>query len=449
MKIQLPTQCESSKVASELLNGIVSSSDDLVLATEALAKKSTLGLIKSAFDETSDITGSSKALASRITSFFRKYIAKPNNISFWGGNLLGVDHLRFYPEEREEWFDEVIHVDEEHLKDKIQAINPKDAGSDAPDLKSWAVGGDTFNLSIIWVIYMLNKLPKSSAIYEAQVSALNLLQLKLLSSIYAHQFKKPVDPEAAEATYAALSLKFRIRRLGSWGAVIRDLSESLLERTSPHRQAFKDLNNDRQVVYAVTDVSTRLRSTISDQYAILDQIRAGNLRIQTTDSQFEFDGTTIIKDMVNSYNIAKDYLDDVSGNKESFIKPELIQLVIEVIPSASRQAFIECLEIISQLPDGKYRKETIEIMNDTLLHAFDYIATNRIEFHDIGYIMKKMKALYTSSKTSDNRLISLRRRLEKFIKRNTHLRASSALASVRTALMLYFLVRALSSNIYS
>lgn len=88
------------------------------------------------------------------------------------------------------------------------------------------------------------------------------------------------------------------------------------------------------------------------------------------------------------------------------------------------------------------------MMENTLMHAFDYIAKNRVRFNDVGAILVKMKALYMSSKTTDPLLLELRSRIEKFVKKNSHLRSSAALASARSSLMLYFLLRALASNQY-
>ncbi len=82
------------------------------------------------------------------------------------------------------------------------------------------------------------------------------------------------------------------------------------------------------------------------------------------------------------------------------------------------------------------------------MHAFDYIATNRINFRDVSNILVKMRFMYMSSKSTEPLLLELRTRIERFVKKNSHLSAQSALASARTSLMLYFLLRALYSGTY-
>ena len=117
--------------------------------------------------------------------------------------------------------------------------------------------------------------------------------------------------------------------------------------------------------------------------------------------------------------------------------------------TTSEQAFVDTLRIMSNEPVGTYRTEVEWMMEHTLIHAFDYIAKNRIRFNDVGIILVKLRAIYMSSKSTDPILLELRERIEKYVKANTHLKSPAALASVRTAIMLYFLLRAISSHQYS
>lgn len=377
-----------------------------------------------------------------IISFWNQIQARPDNIPFFGGNLLGTDNIRFYSADRDNWFDNVLEIDEEYLKEAIHSL---------PVINTdWVVTSDIFNMSCVWIIsaIMIKFGDRDKLAREAMLCVLDLFQFRFLTSIYAHYFKRPVDESAATATYASLTLKFKIRQLGTWGAVIRDRSESILDKDSIHYKTFKDMGPDESILYVITDVSTRTRKTIKDQYAVLDKVRANNLRVQSNSLTMELDGEMIIKDKVNTYSVARNYLLDVSGNPTSFIRNELVDVVLDMMPTVSEQAFTDLLKVISSLPTGKERDSIEWTMNETLLISFDLITEERIKFTDLTQILRKMRAQFMVSKSPGENLLEIRERLEKFAAKYSKLHSQAALASVRTSIMLYFLLRGLTYNQY-
>lgn len=390
----------------------------------------------------SDGLEASNRLIKNILEFSKNIKSRTDHIPFFGGNLLGVDQIRFYTTDRDRWFDEVLEIDEEYLRECIHSLDIINT--------EWIVTSDIFNLSCVWIVHILYKKFgfNNRQAREAMIETLVMMQFRFLTSIYSHYFRKPVDNDAAEATYASLTMKFKIRQLGSWGAVLNDRAELFLANDSIHLKTIKDLGPDEAVLYFVTDMSTRTRKLIKDQYAVLDKIRSGNLRIQTNNATIEIDGDKIIKDRVNSYNTARSYLFDVSGNASSFIKRDLINVVLDLMNTVSEQNFNDLLLAVANSPTGQKRDSIEWMMENTLLYSFDYIAKNRIRFNDVGYVLVKMRAKFMSSKSQEPVLLELRKRIELFAKQHSKLRSPAALAAARTSLMLYFLLRAMSSNIY-
>lgn len=398
--------------------------------------------IKDAMLTGSDGADATLKLAQRIITFSKEIKSRTDHIPFFGGNLLGVDQIRFYTSDRDRWFDDVLQIDEEYLRECVHSLDIINT--------EWVVTSDVFNLSCIWVTYLLyNKFGiKNKIAYEAMLEVLIMMQFRFLTSIYAHYFRRPVDNDAAEATYASLTMKFKIRQFGSWGAVLRDRAELFLANDSIHLNVFKTFEPDDAVLYAITDMSTRTRKMIKDQYAVLDKIRAGNLRIQTTNVDVVIDGDKIIKDRLSSYTTAKNYLFDVSGNGSSFIKRDLVAVVLDLMTTITEQNFNDILSAIANTQTGTKRDELEWMMEHTLLYSFDYIAKNRIRFNDMGFILVKMRAKFMSSKSQEPILLELRSRIEKFAEQHSKLRSPAALAAARTSVMLYFLLRALSSHLY-
>ncbi len=382
------------------------------------------------------------ATCKAISSYMSIIRSKDDHISFFGGNLLGTDRIRFYDSDRDRWFDEVLGIDEDYLRELTHAL---------PSInEEWNVSSDAFNLSCIWAVYKLMERfgVKDKKAYAAMVDTLILLQFRFMSSAYTIFFKKQVDLPAAEATYAALSLKFTIKQLGSWGALFRDRAEKMISSKSIHIDTFRKFDVDSAVLYVATDISTRTRKTIKDQYAILDEVRSGNLRIQQKSAVIDIDGESIIRDRVSSYNNARYYIQEVIESPASFIKQELIGVILDMMPTVSEHGFRDLLLFLSTARD-KDRKIVDGIVDNLLLYTFEYISKNQIRFTDVGSILIKMKLLYTASKAYDKNIINTRKELEKIVKKQTHLKSKSAVASARTSIMLYILLRTLASNMYS
>ena len=416
-----------------------------VVALESFVSDSAdFPVLAAAFEAAAGTVQPTQRLARAISSFLvHLQTCNDEHISFFGGNLLGTDRIRFLDTDRAKWFDDILQIDEDYLRECVHSVPYID--------KDWNVGADVFNLSCIWTLHRFYSSPhaKDPVIHQAMIDILVILQFRFITSIYSQYFPRLVDKAAAEATYAAFTLKFNIKRMGSWGEILRDRAISFIDHESPHLNALRTFQPDEKVVYVVTDMQTRTRKTIKDQYKVLDKVRSGNLRIQTTQSTINIDGDKIIKDHVNAFNTAKQYLFDVSGNESSFIKRPLVDVVLNLMTTTSEQAFMDILKMMCHEPVGTYRDEVEWMMEHTLIHAFEYIASNRIRFNDVGIILVKLRAMYMSSKSTDPLLLSLRERIEKYAKANSHLKSPAALASVRTAIMLYFLLRAISSHQYS
>lgn len=410
---------------------------DVMLAVESTKKD---GSVKKVMEEVFKGVNIGPTLHARIIAYCKGIMTREGNVEWMGSNLLGTETIRFFSTDRDRFFDEVLEVDEDYLTELLHGT----------DLNmTWKVTSDTFNLAVTYLVHLyLPYIEKDKKAYEAIVEMVSLLQFKFYSSIYAHFFKKPVDMPAAEGTYAALSLKFAIKQLGSWGAVLRERSEYFVSKESPHVNAIRKFQESKAIIYFISDLNTRTKQTVKDYYAVLDSVRANNNRIGVQSAKVEIDGEAIIRDRVSAYTTARTYLLESSTNISSFYKNELVAVVLELVPKASNSALRDLLTYTAQLPFGKEREKIERMMELTLEHAFEYVAVNRINFTDAGMLLTKMRALYMSSKTSDSRILELRETLEAYAKKNTHLRNNAALSAIRNAMMLYFLLRAVSSSMY-
>jgi len=392
--------------------------------------------LRKVFDEVFKKVEFNKQLYKRIMYYVSGVFSREGNVEWFGSNLLGVHTIRFFDTDRYALFDQVFVVDEDYLTERMRETNAIDM--------SWKVAADPFNMMIAYSIHRLIPLFGDKDAYRAAVELVKLLQFKFYSSIYYHFFPKPVDMPAAEATYSQLSLKFDIRRVGNWGMHVQERAEAFVSKDYPNYDAIKRFDNPALLIRFITDLNTRTKQTVKDYYAVLDRVRRENSRVITQSSRVELDGESIIRDKVTAFNTAKQNLFDASYSINNLYKEELARVVLEMVPKASPNALKTLLLYITKAPLGKKRQEVESIMEDAISHAFDLIVANRINFTDVAALLNRMRALYQAAKSSNEHVLSLRKRIEALAKKETHLTHDSALGALRTALLLYFLVRAIA-----
>lgn len=391
--------------------------------------------LRKAFDTVFNKLVIDRKLASKLRHYVSGILSREGNVEWLGSNLLGVHSIRFFDSDRNRLFDEVINIDEDYLSELI-----KESHSINTD---WQVAGDTYNLTIVYLLHLM--IPKfgDKEILAAAIDLVTILQFKFYSSIYYHFFPKPVDLPAAEAAYSMLSMKFDIRRLGNWGLHMTERATYFCSPEYPNYDAVKRFDAPDMVLRYITDLNTRTKQTVKDYYAVLDRVRRENARVVSQSARVELDGQSVIRDKVGALEIAKQNLFDASYDINNLYKEELARVVLEMVPKASPAALKTLLTYIAGLPIGKKRDEVNSIMEDTLSHAFDEIVTNRINFNDAVTVLQRMRALYQASKSPNPYVLSLRSRIEKLAAKETHIRHESALAALRNALLLYFLIRSL------
>lgn len=403
----------------------------LVVAAEAMKNDR----LRKVFDECFKHVVIDRRFAKQIQLHVDNILKREGNVEWLGSNLLGVHTIRFYDSDRNRFFEDVLKVDEDYLFEMI-----KESGTINTD---WAVAGDPYNLSTVYTLHRMMSKFADREIHAAAVSLVTLLQFKFYSSIYYHFFPKPVDMAAADAAYSMLSLKFDIRRLGNWGLHMHERSEYFCSPEYPNYDAVKRFDTPDLVLRFITDLNTRTKQTVKDYYAVLDKVRRDNSRVITQSTRIELDGESIIRDKVGALDIAKQNLFDASYDINNLYKEQLAKVVLELVPKASPAALKTLLTYIASLPLGKKRDEINAIMEDTLSHAFDEIVTSRLNFNDASTVLLRMRSLYQASKSPNPYVLSLRERIEKLAARETHIRHEAALAALRNALLLYFLIRSL------
>lgn len=405
------------------------------------------GQLKKFFDTTFPKLVATSALVQRLTEFQIKFITKnQDHMEFFGGNLTGVQIVRFTPSDMDKFFMDVLEIDEDEVRDGLYAL---------PVItREHKVASDAFNNTCLYVIHLFlsdSKLPEKLRAQGAKACALILLYRYLTSQLF-NGFKYPADPQVAIATYSSLNNKFILKQLGSWNAVLEARAEDLVLPGRIHYDTLKQYFIDKKILYAITDSQGRIRDIFKNIYSKFMIVHEQGMRTKSTSSTFNFEGEEFLKDKTKGLVVYINYIKSVLEDKNSFIKEELISVVTDIIHTAPPRLLEEALGWMSENAKFTQQKEIKEFVELTLVHSFSYLENNRTvasKTIDLLTLVNRLKGVYMSSRSTEEDLMKLRQLGEKILKKAIHTKNSSIVASVRTAMMLYIVIRAFAMEHYS
>jgi len=375
---------------------------------------------------------------------------KQEHIEFFGGNLTGVEVVRFTESDRDHLFHDVLKFDESELKEKLYAL--QDEHGKPLINQEWMVVSDPFNIASIWLIHGFDrsKILNTQQRHEAKVRVACYLIYKFLTSLMYRYFKFPADRETAQATYAALSYKYALKKFGSWGETIRDLAEKAVEKGSIYSAVVEKMDDDAKVIRMIGDLQGRVRDMLKNIYAEFLRAHNSGHKIVSISSLVESDGELILKDNVKSPGVYARYLKGIVSDKNTFIRPELVDVITSVMHTLSPRLLLQTLQWTSdnylKVKDNRIEK-AIDIV---LEHAIEYMSVNRtVARSDLADMIDKLRGAYMSSRSTDHKLLEARKLIAQIVRDATDSRNESMIATVRTAWMLYTVARAYSMRFYS
>lgn len=383
-------------------------------------------------------------LAKEIIKFDAHFVTKnSDHVSFFGSALLGVYPIRWTDDERNRWLDDILQVDELALKDDLHALPTID-----PEHK---VATDIVNLSFI---YMLNRLHNEKSLpgplkQDAMKSVIAIMHYKFLTSLMVRNFPYPADEAVAKATYNELTMKFDIKRLGSWGALVRNRAEDNIKPSALHYQTFVYMRDDKAVQYSVSDMQTRIREVVKAQVAVFYRVRDANGKIVSTSSLLATDDGFTVRDLRRAHSQYHGYLISVISEPKNFIRKELFDAVLALNPSANPETTQLALKYVSINFNDRKKVYLKRLADELLVYTFNFIRVKRIPTNDLKEIAIRLRAMFTGSRINDERILELRELTDKAVYESLPKRTGVPISPERTAVMLYMVLRALTKNYYS
>ena len=383
----------------------------------------------------------------KLNQYQMKFVTKnQDHIAFFGGNLTGVHVVRFTDSDRDTWFDDILETDEKVLEDDISKLD--DINQD------FIVSSNTMNISCTWLAHAIftSKHLNDHQKHSGMIDVFLVLQYKFLTSLLFQYFKYPAQKEVAEATYAALNLRFTLKEKGSWSALLLSRSEDIIDKHGIHYQTIVDFKDDKKIVYLINDTQGRIRGILKNYYTVFDQVVKSGQRISSVNAVVEHDGVEILRDRSHSLTRYNRYIQSVISDKESFIRAELTGVIERIMQTMPPKMFISTLEWMSANAHERKSSDIQSIVDDTLVHAFDYLSQNTSVIQkttDLPGMLSRLRGVYMSSRSTDPTLIDLRERTEKIVEIATNNKNPSNLASTRTGVLLYIVLRTFTMKHYA
>lgn len=389
-----------------------------------------------------------KAIKAKDLQFVTK---NSDHISFFGSGLLGVYPIKWLDADRDEWFDDIMEIDDVALQSDLASLKiPDERGQLVavinPDHK---VVSSTINLAMSYLIhrFLTEKSLSQSQREEGAVVICKLLHYKFLSSLLSNYFAYPANEAIAKATYNTLSMQFMIKQLGTWGALIHARSVDAVGHTSVHRKGLLTLPFDAQA-YFLSDVQTRIRNVVKAQTKVFYLVRDANGKTITTSQIMQIEDGIVIKDISRSFTQYHRYLYDLTEEPSSFIKQELIDIICNGINSADPRAVKSTLEWICNNIRDKRKAYIDQLLSETILYAFDFLSKNKISTKDLGLVIEKLKAMLVGSRVNESKILLLRKLGDKVVKEGSGRKSSVPTRPERTAVILYIVLRTLTMSHY-
>lgn len=395
------------------------------------------------------------ALLKRIHQYERSFVNRSrDHVEFFGGNLMGVNPIRFRTIDRDDWFAEVIMVDEIELREGI---------SNLPSINvEWKRASDAMNLSCVWVLYAIYHsehltVPQK---HEGMVNVLLILQYKFLASLMAHYYPYVADRGTMEAAYASLSKRYQLKVAGSWNRLLRQRAEEVVSPSGIHRKTYQSLTPDAAVIEMVNDIQGRLRKIVKALTEVFYDTKAAGGKIGVEKSVLNIDGQNVMKDKSRQFTSYIRYSHQVLGDVRSYIRKELVEIIVDLHHTTPPKQLEEALEwmcinhsarLDKWVPkaEGSYVEA---FSNEVLLHAFSLITNGQAEFTNrsgLGPFLGQLRALYTASRMADPALLKAKDMANNIVNAAISSRNAAVAASVRTSIQLYVILRALTMEHYS
>jgi hypothetical protein len=377
-----------------------------------------------------------------VYSFITRRVGMVDYMEFFGSPYLGLQKITFTTADRNQWFSEIFDVDEEELKENLHACKAINT--------EWSVVGDVFNLTVPFLLYKVyhSKLDQKTK-HQALIDILCMYHYKCLTSIIHNDYPFQARREVVLETYNRLSLKYDIKRYGSWRALIEARAEFILNpKTGIHFDAYTKMDDDKKIVYMVGDIQNRLRRAINDINKVFHEVKTQTNIVKLDSSKVNLGDELTIKSVTKEVTQYGLYIDRVLTEETSFYKEELAGFAASVLENVPRDKLAFIIQTFPQVYKNAKKPHYKEFTDAVLIHLFEYLHTNGIKKTNVYDVLTKMRGAYGAPRSKNDTVKVIRALGDEIVVEQTGVKTPQTVTVLRTALSLYFVLRILSKEYF-
>jgi len=385
-----------------------------------------------------------KRLRSYVYTFTTRKKGMTDYIEFFGSPYLGLQKIIFDSEDRNDWFKDILDVDEDQIYEQLIASGVVK--------KEWNIVSDPFNMSIPYLLsqtFKSNKLDAKTK-HQAMVDIVAMYHYKCLTSILSNDYPFLARKEVAIETYNRLSLKYDIKRYGSWRALIEARAEFIIDpKTGIHYEAFTTMKNDAKIVYMVGDIQDRLRGVINDINKVFHDVKNKTDIITIEGNTVQMEDGVAIKNVSKEVPQFKNYIENVLTSEQAFYKEELVRYACKIAEFGGTDKLAYVVRAFPGIYNNPKKSDAAhKFVDELVVHLFEYMRANNILKTHLVDLVRKMKGAYNSPRSVNETVLYLRAFGDDLVRSQTGIKTPITIISLRTAFLVYMCLRIITKDKY-
>lgn len=430
------------------------------------------------FNKESDVEFD-RRFAQKIHRFRQGFIARVNPISnhpaFFGGHGIASCPVRFVNTDRTEFLGEILGLDEAMVRPQLhslEGINPE-----------FNVVSDVLNHAVMWACHraLTSKHLRPDEQYQVFEDLIFIMHFRFIGSLSKRSFPRGNgSPKYDEAMYAKLSRKFYLKAEGNWLGVLKrrtsDIYNGKNELESRHSEmegidseameldlesnetvirSLHDYSDTEAVCISISDIQTRIRRMWIGLRNLYFKVIENGDGFESTSQSVEIDGEAVFMDRQRYQEEYLRYGRRIIQDDRSFVNRTLIDIIAKEFRTLPIEPFRDVLYFLSENyyvsnPIGDKTVMGIDkLVDELIIHMFGYLSSSRSKarsIRDVSTIIYQLKGIYTAPRASDPNLLALRRDIEKYTSDVTRIKTQATVATIRTSVMLYVILRVLAKD---
>lgn len=389
-----------------------------------------------------------KRTVDQIVRWRTIYETRDTNSEALNTPLLGCSKLGFFERDSQMLFD-ILHVSRDEFKRVIrQSAIPS----------SFHVASDEFNLLVVWAAHCMYTSSASSVDKNRCVYSLFfMLLVKFFSGLVRHYYPHGANRGVMEATIDSLSEKFDIKQkeTSTWRLQIDHRANEMLDPNNIHGKTLLNFIPDKDVVYLITDLQTRLRTKLRNITNIYyDMVKAGREVRESGMVTDDAEGKKIIKELKNSFEGMVASVSNRVLNTQQFIDSDYLLIVSKLVPNVRIDMMRNLLMQFSARATVQYQKKQSDMMSKDgkLFVGYHILIQNLIQRLYRDAILKKVNMnsrleilknsmnIIRSSRILDPVIAQLKDSLDNFVIGTRLSQRDATNASLRIAFVAYIIL---------